>query len=62
MSKPKLKLVGADGNVFNILGLATRAARQAGWSDEEVKEFQEKAMSGTYDQVIQLCMEKFDVC
>jgi len=59
--KPKLKLVGKDGNVFVILGLACREARRAGWSDKKIKKFQEEAMSGDYNHALQTCMEYFDV-
>src|SRR5882724_635534 len=41
--KPKLKLVGQDGNAFAILGLARRAAQTAGWPPEKVKEYMTKA-------------------
>jgi len=30
MNKPKVTLTGADGNVFNLLGICTTALRQAG--------------------------------
>ncbi len=60
--KPELKLVGQDGNVFNILGLATRVARQAGWSEEKIKKFQDKAMSGDYNNALTTCLEYFEVC
>ena len=61
MSKPELKLTGEDGNVFFILGKASREAKRAGWSKEKLEKFMKEAMSGTYDQVLQLCMEHFDV-
>ena len=28
MSKPVAKLIGADGNVFNLIGIAARALRE----------------------------------
>ena len=61
MSKPELELVGSDGNAFYVLGLAVREAKRAGWSEEKIKEFKEKAMSGNYDHLLQTCMEYFDV-
>jgi hypothetical protein len=61
MSKPELKLIGEDGNVFFILGKAVREARRAGWSEEKIGKFKEDAMSGDYNHVLQLCMEYFDV-
>lgn len=59
--KPELRLIGKDGNAFNIMGLAVREARRAGWTEDEIERFKEKAMSGTYDQLLQLCMEQFSV-
>ena len=61
MSKPKLKLIGEDGNVFYILGKAVREARTAGWSEEKITEFKEKAMSDDYDNALRVCMDYFDV-
>ena len=61
MSKPKLRLINEDGNVFNILGLAVKEARIIGWSEEKIEQFIENAMSSDYDHVLQLCMEHFDV-
>ncbi len=59
--KPVLEILGKDGNVFNIIGLATKAGRQAGWDKERIKKFQEDCFSGDYDHVLQLCMENFEV-
>jgi len=61
MDKPKLKIIAADGNVFNILGLASRAGKKAGWSKEKLDGFLADCMSGDYDHVLQLCMEHFEV-
>lgn len=62
MSKPKLEIIGKDGNVFNIIGLAVRAAKKAGWDEERIKKFQEDCFSSDYDHVLNLCTENFDVC
>lgn len=59
--KPELRLIGEDGNVFFILGKAVREAKRAGWAEEKIKEFQEKAMSGDYNHALFTCMEYFDV-
>lgn len=61
MSKPKLKLIGEDGNVFFILGRAVREAKRAGWSIEKIERFKKEAKSGDYDHVLQTCMNYFDV-
>jgi hypothetical protein len=60
-SKTKLKLCGRDGNAFAILGYALRAAREAEWPLEKINAFQKKATSGNYDNLLQTCMEYFDV-
>jgi hypothetical protein len=60
-SKPKLKLVGEDGNAFAILGRAFSVARKAGWSKEKISQFQKEATSGNYDHLLQTCMKYFEV-
>ena len=60
-NKPELNLIGQDGNAFFILGKAIKEAKRAGWDSEKIKEFQEKAMGGDYNQLLQTCMEYFDV-
>jgi len=59
--KPTLTLVGQDGNAFLILGLAFRAAKQAGWSQERMDEYKTKATSGDYDTLLAATMDYFDV-
>jgi hypothetical protein len=59
--KPKVKLVGEDGNVFNIIGRVLRALNQAGLSDK-AQEFQRRALAAhSYDEVLQLAMEYTEV-
>jgi len=58
--KPKLKLVGEDGNAFAIIGRARNAARKAGWSKEQIEKMQNQATSGDYNNLLQTMMEFFD--
>ena len=58
-TKPKVKLVGEDGNAFAILGRVTKALRQAGQGDK-VKEMTDKAMSGDYNHLLSTVMEYVD--
>lgn len=44
MNKPKVKLIGQNGNVYNILGIASRALKEAGYADE-AKEMQTKVFA-----------------
>jgi hypothetical protein len=61
MEKPVLKIIGQDGNAFFILGKALKVARQAGWPEEQVHQFQKEATSGNYDNLLQTCMKNFEV-
>lgn len=59
--KPRVKLVGEDGNAFAILGRCREAARKAKWTPERIKEFTDKALAGGYNNLLCVCMEYFDV-
>lgn len=61
IKKPKLKLVGEDGNAFAVLGAAQRAARNAGWTKEQIDAYRTEAMSGDYDNLLAVTQEYFDV-
>lgn len=58
--KPRLKLVGEDGNAFAILGRAQTEGKKFGWSKEDVTEFHNEATSGDYNHLLRTCMEYFD--
>jgi len=59
--KPKCKLVGEDGNVFNIIGIVVKTLKRAGMS-VEAEEFKTKAFaSKSYDDVLCLCFEYVEV-
>lgn len=60
-TKPVVELVGSDGNAANVLGLCLRAARKAGWSNEQCIKFSDEAMSGNYDHMLQTTMKYFEV-
>ena len=50
--KPKAKLVGKDGNVFNLLGICGRALKQVGQRDK-VTEMQTRVFNcGSYDEAL----------
>ncbi len=59
--KPILKLTGADGNAFMIIGLAVRAAKKAKWTDEQIETYKKEAMDGDYDHLLQTTMKYFEV-
>jgi len=59
--KPKVKLIGKDGNAFMILGLARRAAQDAGVPQEEISKFFEEASSGDYNHLLATVMDYYEV-
>lgn len=61
MEKPKLKIIGENGNAFNILGLAQRAAKKAKWSQDQIDTYMKEAMSGDYNNLLAVTSKYFDV-
>lgn len=57
----KVRLTGEDGNAFAILARCSRAARKAGVSSDEVREFTKEATSGDYGHLLMTTQRWFDV-
>jgi hypothetical protein len=61
MNKPVCKLIGENGNVFNLIGIARRALTRAGL-EEKAKEMSARCMdSGSYDEALNIIQEYVDV-
>jgi hypothetical protein len=61
ITKPTVKLIGTDGNVFSIIGKVSRALKQAG-QETKAKEFCSKAMNAkSYDEVLQMMFDYVEV-
>ena len=58
-TKIKVKLIGEDGNAYAILGKVKQALKQE--HPELVEEYVEKAMAGTYDDLLITTMEYVEV-
>jgi hypothetical protein len=56
--KPKLELIGHDGNAFSILARARRVALD---NDMDWQEIERIATSGDYDHLLATMMEYFEV-
>ena len=59
LPRPKVELVGQDGNAYAILGRCSKAAKRAGWTKEQVIEFHGEATSGDYDKLLQTVIKYF---
>ncbi len=55
-------LVGVDGNAFSVMAYVKDAMREAEFGEEEVSEYVKDAMSGTYDKLLCLSVEKLGEC
>jgi hypothetical protein len=61
VTKPVCKLIGKDGNVFNIIGLVSQALKRAGQA-ARAKEFVRQAFAAqSYDAVLGLAMDYVEV-
>jgi hypothetical protein len=59
--KPRVRLVGKDGNAVHLIGVVRRALKNAG-QIERAHEFVRRAWAAkSYDEVLCLCMEYADV-
>lgn len=60
MNKPKVKLIGQNGNIYNVLGIASRALKEAGYADE-AKEMQTKVFaSDSYAEALAIVLQYVD--
>jgi len=59
--KPEVKLVGADGNAFSVMGLVAKALKRAGADKEYVDKYMAEAMAGDYDHLLQVTIGYVEV-
>jgi len=58
MKKPKVRLVGEDGNIFNLMGITAKALKKAGL-EKEKKEMMDKIIRArSYNEALQI-IEKY---
>ena len=61
-NKPDCKLIGEDGNIFNLMARAARTLRENDLS-EEAKEMRERiTSSGSYDEALGIIGEYVNIC
>jgi hypothetical protein len=61
MEKPTCKLIGEDGNVFSLIGLASRALERAGQRDQAKTMKKECFSSGSYDEVLSIISKYVEI-
>lgn len=59
--KPVVQLIGQDGNVFNLVGICSRALKKAG-RFEEAKAMQERVFkAGSYSEALSIMGEYVEI-
>ena len=61
VTKPRCKLIGEDGNIFNLIGIAARALRHAGLADKATEMSQKVMQSQSYTEALSIIMEYVEV-
>lgn len=61
MVKPKCKLVGENGNIFNLMGIASRTLKEAGLGEQAAEMRERIFKSESYDKALQIIMEYVEV-
>lgn len=56
-----VKLVGENGNAFNIIGKVRKEMKRNGVSNDEIDLFINEAMSGDYNNLLRTCMKYVNV-
>ena len=59
--KPKVKLIGENGNIFNLMGIASRALKEAGMREEAKEMFEKITKSKSYDEALRILMEYVEI-
>jgi len=57
----EVELTGQDGNAFAIIGNVQKAMQKAGIDQKDILTFQEEAMDGNYDNLLQTAMRTVTV-
>lgn len=55
--KPKAPIVGADGNVFNLIGICSQALKRAGYHDQAKEMANRVTNSHSYDEALSIMCE-----
>ena len=61
IEKPRVELVGKDGNAFAILGSVRRALRKARAPTDVIDKYLTEAMGSDYDSLLRVTMKYVDV-
>ena len=58
--KPRAKLIDADSNIFNLMGIASRALKDAGRDDDATEMGNRVMSSSSFDEALAIICEYVD--
>ena len=56
-----VKLIGENGNVFNLMGIVVRHLKAHGVSKEEIEQFKDECRQADYDHALRTMMDWVNV-
>ena len=60
-SKPNCPLIGQDGNIFNLVGIASRALKKNGLSEQASEMTSKVYKSGSYEEALGIIGEYVNI-
>ena len=61
MQKPKCKLIGQNGNIFNLVGIAVRTLKDASMNQQALEMQDRVFKSKSYDEALAIISEYVEV-
>ena len=58
--KPKARIIGADGNVFNLMGICSKALKDNGFNEESDEMIKRITSSKSYEEALGVMCEYID--
>ena len=60
--RPKCPIIGADGNIFNAMGIASKTLKRSRLPEEAREMYSRVTSSGSYEKALGIIMEYVDPC
>ena len=60
--RPMCPIIGADGNIFNLLGIASRTLKNNGMADEAAEMYDRVTSSESYNDALCIITDYIEPC
>ncbi len=60
--RPKCPIIGADGNIFNIMGIASKTLKRSNMGEEANEMCSRVTSSGSYEEALRIIIEYVEPC